>query len=470
MKAIFCLAPTASNVLIKKVVVPQENIVLDSNSNGRYFYSGEVTFDLESDMDSVNIHVFLEVVPIQRYIIIHPIDMSIESYKYFNGNAPFQSIDSLCTGDVGWIRPRKGCTIHWQYSTTDLKNHCRIKIGTGNYLYAHTKTEYFRDGVPSFYEDYRYNNLGLVAQFERTTFTSETDSGKEIKIPKYSKNGQLVVDDTTNPFITNVYDEKGRAIFRQEAVFSGLLVNFVEGYVYDSLSRAVQILQLNFGATAENPGEPVNVEDIVFDAGNRIIRNSKHFGCRVTTCDPIYEFSGKEVIQFYYKDDSSHFPDSTVREFREDARNGKLVSIITNKNTFRPDGLIEESVSISQGMDDPGACWGVQDYDEQKSVYFYDSLSYRYRIDLYEKNAPDSPYVHLSVASICNRREYDTQGNTIRMYDFCDENEKLVFKAEYNDFNHIIRMEDTSVENHTTVINYTWSLIDLDLQDMFFNE
>lgn len=452
-------------VLVKNVKVPREKTVLDSVSSGRCYYSGEVTFDFESSTDSVPIHVYLEDVPFQRYYLTNRSSMNPT-----NGNAHFRLIDSLCSGDVGWTKPKKGCLVHWRYSTENIKNHCRIKIGTGNYLYAHTRTEAYRDGEPIYLEDYRYNNIGLIAQFRRNVSAEDLSYMQGTQTPRYTVSGQLIVDDTVAPFETNAYDEEGRAVFRQQANSSGTLVNYRNSYVYDSLSRAVQTHYLQFGATADNPGTPVNIEYYTFDKANRIIQIESGFGCIVYSCDPVYEFDGKETFKIIYKDDSTSLRDSVVRELREDARNGKLVSRIINRYLYRPDGFIGEIVTISQGLDDPGTCWGFKDDKVGKTVYSsYDSLGYCNRSDSYNWNLTDSLFV-FDPPSRCYRREYDAHGNTVKQFDFCDEDEKLRFTAKFNEFNHITLMEEINIKEQIIAYHYTWDLINLDEQEEFLHD
>jgi hypothetical protein len=320
--------------------------------------------------------------------------------------------------------------------------------------------------------EYDYNNLGLVAQSQVNVLSPDPTLIDNKKTPKYTLDGQVLVNDTTNPFVKNGYDNQSRAIFREEADSGGFNIHFILGYVYDSLSRAVQIQYLPWGATSKNHGTPFNVEYINFDAANRVVLINSGFSCIVNTCTPIYEFDGKEIRQFFYKDNSSSQLDSLVREFREKARNDKLVSRIVNKFSYRQDGLKQEDCWVAIGLDDSGTCWGTQFYQEQKTAYYYDSLGYNIRSDFWERRSVDSDFT-LHSTSLCYRRVYDAWGNTIQQFDFCDTNESLSWEARYNEFNHIIQLEGDGMLNGQKVpyiSTFQWDLLDLEKQKGFLHE
>jgi len=464
----FCQDSLAFKLIVKNVVVPKDQIVLDSISNGSYFFSGVATFDLESSLASINLHVFLAEVPFKRYRIMNEIGIG---ENIFSGNAQFRKIDSLCTGDVGLIKPKKNCVIYWRYSTKNRKNHCQIKIGAGNYYYANTKTEVtsITRGILAGKQEFWYNNLGLLLKSQENAL----DNGKPfviVKVPKYTNDGQVLVDDTTDPFVKNAYDNQSRAVFRQEAIASGYKVNFIFGYLYDSLSRAVQRQHLLFGATSAQPGAPFNIEYITYDDHDRIAFYEINFCFVNFVCrNPYDSIAGKETMKYFYGNGNSTLADSIVRDFFDKNRNYRLVSRIAEKYLYRPDSLIKEDVSISKGYDDSGTCWGSQFYQEGKTIYQYDAMKYVFRYDSWARNSLDSSLKPVPELCLGYRREYDALGNTIKQFDFCDQDETLLWKAQYNKFNFIIQQTGYGISD-TTVANYQWDLLDLDNQKEFLHE
>ena len=467
----YCQDSIDYKVLIKNVVVPQEQITLDSMLNGNYFFSGIAKFDIESSLDSVNIHVYLEDVPFKRYRIMKamPLGMGEDT---FTGNSRFIKIDSICTGDVGRIKSKKNCTVYWHYATKNRKNHCRIKIGTGNFYYANTKTETtsITRGILTSKEEFWYNNLGLLSKREEHSI----NYGSPLvitKVPKYTIDGQVLVDDTTDPFVTNAYDNQGRAIFRQEANANGLQINFVFGYVYDSLSRAVQRQHLPIRAKPfQTFQDSSSTEYISYDSHDRIAMHQSTSTYEKFTClNPYPSITVKQIVKMNYGSTTSRLVDSVVRDFLDINRNFRLVSRIINKFYYRQDGLFNESVSISKGYDDPGSCWGTQFYEERKSVFQYDAFMRQYRYDSWGRNSVDSSLKSLPEFCASYRREYDAQGNTIKQFDFCDQNETLRWTAQYNQFNFIIQQTGYGISD-TSVATYQWELLDLDKQQEILHE
>ena len=69
------------------VLVPPESIRLDSTRGTQRFFSGELTYDLAAEYDSVPVHVFLEEVPMAKTFMIYHEEV---------GRSRFVRIDSLC--------------------------------------------------------------------------------------------------------------------------------------------------------------------------------------------------------------------------------------------------------------------------------------------------------------------------------------------------------------------------------------
>lgn len=204
---------TAFHTFIKNVSVPQSEISLDSTSGGRTYYSGKAYYDIQTPGSAVSVHVYLEEIPFEPYVIY--------TEKYFHGNGKFIKIDSLSSGDLGLMTSKNKCIIHWSYSTINPKNHCRIKVGTGNFLYAKTKDSL--DGTTRW--TYQYNNIGLLASTKIDPISSGSTASHLI-IPKYTRGGQRMIDDTATLFAVNGYDNLERLTFTKEADQIGLILHF----------------------------------------------------------------------------------------------------------------------------------------------------------------------------------------------------------------------------------------------------
>ncbi|MBN1576119.1 MAG: hypothetical protein JW913_06185 [Chitinispirillaceae bacterium] len=431
---------TAYRVLIKNVTVPKELITHDSTVNGRNYFSGIVTYDLESDLDSVDVHVYLEDVPFQRYYITGKtltVEYSDTGYHY--GHVRFIRIDSLCSGDVGKISPKAGCRVYWSYSTTNPKNHCRIKVGVGNFQYV--LTGILTEGEVQPNSTFKYNNLGLIREL----------AGQQY--PKYTLDGQMVVDDTASPLVVCSYDENGRLIYKDNMTYGPIFT-----FYYDSCSRLICLKQHENGATPENPGIVINNFIVTYGDDGYVHSVEKKAGYLVTACSPVWEFIGTEITTYYYSVSVPGRIDSLYREMFETTRNNKLVSRIINKfESFDKVGHVTSVHSIVLGLDDPGTCWdagGISGYGEGRAVYYYDSFGNLYRWESYRRDSPDKEFEKEFTS--CYRREYDDRGNVLRQYTFCDTSEILTSTYEYNRFNHVIR---------NASITYAWDLIDLDEQE-----
>ncbi len=439
---------TAFKVLIKNITVPKESIVLDSSVNGRNHYSGTVTYDLESDLDSVDVHVYLEEVPFRQYYITgKTLTVEYSDTGYHQGHVHFIRIDSLCSGDVGKISPKAGCRVNWSYSTTNPKNHCRIKVGVGNFQYV--LTQVLEEGKEQTGPTFKYNDLGLLSEL----------SGQ--KYPKYTVDGQMAADDTASPFIICSYDEKGRLIYKDNSVYGPIFT-----FEYDSCSRVVSVKQHDIGATPENPGTILNNFSVTYGNDGYVHTVSKKAGYLVSACSPVWEFIGTEITTYYYSPSVSGRIDSLYREMFETKRNNKLVSRIININEYSDDGYVTVLRSIVLGLDDPGTCWGaggMLGYGETRTVYSIDSAGFTCGYDSFRRNSPDKEFE--KSYSDCWRREYDDQGNVLRQYRDCDTNEILTCTYDYNRFNHVVRMAQYKDNRESSGNTYTWELIDLDAQE-----
>jgi len=438
--------------VVSSVHVPPDNIVLDSVAAGRYYYTGTASYRLQADEDSVQIHAYLEFVPFERFMIPRPFAKEVNHHRVLGGHARFRRIDSLCTGDVGWVQPGDSLSFVWRYSTTDASNHCRIKVGVGNLVYVNTKTTDYKAGEQTSRFVYRYNNRGLLAK----TISDHLPP----KVALYNRHGQLLVDDTTSPFVTNAYDSLNRLVFAREANESGVHLNFIYGYKYDSLSRAVEVRGLRWGATPQAPGIPSNVEHISYDSLSRIVNTQKQVSVEVKTCAPVYHFVGELTREYFYSPGSLK-PDSLLRIYTETARD-KVVSRILNRYSYDRNSQLAQIHTLVYGLDEPGACWGPEDGSESVWTRLHDSLGHEYRIESRHRSFSDSAYTVSS--ALCRRRDYDTEGNTVVQYDFCDENEVVAWRAGYNEYNHIeVRwVPSDSSETPLNQAIYRWELLNLD--------
>lgn len=96
-------------------------------------------------------------------------------------------------------------------------------------------------------------------------------------------------------------------------------------------------------------------------------------------------------------------------------------------------------------------------------------MKYVFRYDSWARNSLDSSLKPVPELCLGYRREYDALGNTIKQFDFCDQDETLLWKAQYNKFNFIIQQTGYGISD-TTVANYQWDLLDLDNQKEFLHE
>jgi hypothetical protein len=446
-----------SGVFIKNVMVPQQEIALDSIVAPRFFYSGNAYYDLEAQ-GPAQVHIYLEEIPFEPYTIIL---FTKTGDTHYCGHARFVKIDSLCSGDVGIVQGKTHCSIKWSYSTTNPANHCRIKIGLGNYLYA--KTQDSLEGQIRW--TYTYNCTGTIA----STMIDSIDVGsigRKVVVPKYTKGGQIMIDDTSHPFAVNGYDEKERMTYAREASTDGLILHYIYGFVYDTSNRVIEQQMLQFESSPENPGQPFNTIYYSYDSAGRLKTETQNRSFIFN--NPIFwpvsvPFDTKLVTNYFYNQDFSK-PCSSVAMYYDLNRNLMPLSRGFQQTFFSAAGRIDSTFSIEQGLDSPGTVYGPRTYRETRRVPVYDDHDFAYRsMTWYKYFSPDSPFVR-DDDGYCYRREYDNAGNIIKQFDYCDTNEQLAWSMKYNEFNAPIMQEDPdqSIPGKSFRTWYTWDLLDLD--------
>jgi hypothetical protein len=458
---VFSVDTTAYNTIIKNVSVPQSEISLDSVSGGKTFYSGRAYYDIQTPGVPVPVHVYLEENPFGQYVIY--------TQKYFHGRGKFRKIDSLCTGDIGLVQSKQHCTVQWKYSTNNPANHCRIKIGLNNYLYAKTKDSL--EGQTRWI--YNYNNIGTIASTHIDNIGSGSTPSQTI-VPKYSKGGQLMVDDTGKPFAVNGYDERERMTFTKEADQTGLIVHFLYGYVYDDKNRAIQKQQLQFGSTPQLPGTPFKADTFSYDSLDRLIHET---GPHSYIFENTIFWPDTHTFNVLIKSDYSYSynSDKWIISFdlyydRDNAM--KLLCSCTQYNYYNASGHLDSIHSIVKGLDAVGTIYGPRTYEEVRTVPFYDIWNYSYHSATWNKYySPDSPYVNDN-DNECFRREYDNAGNVLKQFDGCDSSEQLVWTKQYNKYNAPIlqQVPDQINPGINYITRFYWELINLDTATEYYHE
>jgi hypothetical protein len=451
---------TAFHTFIKNVSAPQSEITLDSISGGRSYYSGKAYFDIETPGTAVSVHVYLEEVPFEPYVIY--------TQKHFHGNGKFINIDSLSTGDIGLLLSKKQCVVRWSYSTTNAANHCRIKIGTGNFLYAKSKDSL--EGQTRWI--YKYNNIGIIASTQIDSIGSGSIPSHLI-IPKYTLGGQRMIDDTGSPFAVNGYDNLERMTFTQEASQNGYILHFIYGYTYDEKNRAIQKQQLPFGSTPKMPGTPFKVDTFSYDSLDRLTHENRPLSYIFN--NPIFWPTSKQFnviikTDYYYDQNSDNTKQSFALYYDKD-RNLKPLCSITQDFLYNSSGKLDSSHTISRGLDTIGNIYGPTFYDERRDITIYDAHGYDYKSIAWERHSPDSSFQNLNF-SYCYRREYDNVGNVIKQFDLCDSNEYLVWTMSYNEYNAPILQQVPNQINAGTsnIYRFTWELVNLDSAQEYYHE
>jgi hypothetical protein len=446
-----------SGVFITNTMVPQQEISLDSIVLARYFYSGNAYYDLEAQ-GPTQVHIYLEEIPFDPYTII---SYTKTGDTHYYGHAEFIKIDSLCSGDVGIVQGKTHCSIKWKYSTINPSNHCRIKIGVGNYLYAKTKDS-LEGQTRSIYS---YNRTGTIAS---TTIDSlGTLASRKIVVPKYTRCGQIIIDDISHPFAVNGYDEEERMTYAREADDYGFVIHYIYGFVYDSCNREVEHQTLRFGASPENPGQPTSSIFFSYDSMGRLKTEIKNLSFLFDNDIfwPIRNvpFNTRLEIGYFYNKTFAK-PSSSVAIYYDRNRNLMPIDRVTENFYYSAQGQIDSTLTIEQGLDSPGTVYGPRTYSERKVIPVYDEHSFAFKNVTWLKYfSSDSPFVRID-DSYCRRREYDTTGNILKQFEHCDTNERLVWSMQYNEFNAPIMQEfyDQSSTGKIQRIWYNWDLISLD--------
>jgi hypothetical protein len=452
---------TAFQVFINKVSVPLAEIILDSVSNGRYYYSGMAYYSIETPGTAVSVHVYLEEVPFEPYVIY--------TEKYFHGNGKFVKIDSLSSGDIGPMTTKSNCVVRWSYSTSNTKNHCRIKIGTGNLLYAKTKDSL--EGKSRW--TYTYNNIGLLASTRFDSLGPGSERSRLI-VPKYSRGGQRTIDDTSTLFAVNGYDTFERLTFTKEADLLGLIVNFFYGYVYDEKNRAIQKQQLDFSSTPQNHGVPIKIDTFFYDSLDRVIREIRSMSYNFY--NPIF-WPDTKTFNVLIKTDNYYLTNSdklarSYSPYYDKDQNLKLICAVFIENYFGPASRLDSSHSIEKGLDSIGTVYGPRTYREFRSIPMYDEHDFAYRLERWHKYySPDSQFIK-EPGGYCYRREYDNAGNIIKQYDGCDAQETLQWSMVFNKFNAPVIQSGSDPINPGNSFNkhFTWELLDLDTAKEYYHE
>jgi hypothetical protein len=432
MSLVHALDPRFQEAIIRDVTVPTNRITVDSLPEGGYRYSGELTYNLESSLDSIQLHVYLETVPFARYFV---------KEQWEGGQGALMRIDSLCTGDLGWVRPKSGNLIHWTFTTPDKSLHARIKVGMANldYVLRERRDYASADTMNPIVTRFGYDNRGLD------------------KSMTYNLHGQVLFDP---PYRWRRYDAGNRLVYEQLGMNATL--QFIFGWVYDSLSRAVEKDHLPPGFAPESPGKPFNRELYQFDAASRMTRSQKYLSATQFACNRDYRFYGLDIQEYFYRDAAFPLPDSTVRSYLDTAKQNKLLLREHQSFRYNPDSTVDSYDHWTEGFDVPGTCWSPEYDMEDRGKIQYDAHRHPFKTLLEIRTSPSGAF---KTDSSCNVQDYDERGNPIRSYLGCTD--KVDWEAAYNIFNHKMEEKhylDGAVNSRT---RYQWELIDLDQQEEF---
>ncbi|MBD3242936.1 MAG: hypothetical protein GF331_20255 [Chitinivibrionales bacterium] len=432
------------------VEVPQELVSLDSVVGQRHYFSGTAQYTLVAAQDSLIIHVYLEYVPIARYLNYPFLG------EYEVGHAPMQCIDSLCDGDVGWVKPGRDLQVRWRYSTVSATSHCRIKIGLANYLYANTSRRMGTD-----VKRYEYNRLGELARTITSTISAADTVVVDTAVPLYTVHGQMTVDDTSAPYNTIVYDSLGRAVLRQRASPDGLIWHYTYGYGYDSAGRATHQYHLPFGTSVYDWDAALNRDRYTYDALGRLSYCDSYLSARQfpPECGG-FTFDGLSTAHLSYQG-TGETVTRRRQAYIDTARGDTLVRIQTDYYHGGFAAGPDSAVANTTYLGPVGTCWGSdKGMTAVKSVHSYDWTGRQVAVDYYSRTAADSPWVY--TGSKCTRAVYDASGNTIEQYDFCRQEERLQWEATFDQYNYrqrLIQYHGVGTSDTTWMV---WELLDLD--------
>lgn len=384
-------------VRFSSVTVPPQSIRLDSTRGSLRHFSGELTYDLASDYDSVPVHVYFEEVPVQRTFMIHGEE---------TGRAPFVRIDSLCTGDLGWVKPKPGCRVRWRYATSNPRNHCRLKVGMANleYLVAWDSTASVGTGSR---REFAYNSLGLPVR---------RVAGGTTAAYAYSRHGFPLFEP---PYSWTRYDSLSRRTYFQYG--QGPTLQAIFGYAYDSLSRLAEIRSLPPGYPMEAPGPPFNREKFRLDGRNRVVYREINLKAEGYACNPAFRFDGVEKSNtWYYEDAAGGKIDSTVVEYHDSTRAAPLLFRTTRVTRRDRDSLLVDELETSTGFDSsPGSCFAPAFDGQTRREYKLDNQGWPAKTEVSYKSA--SGTVFSAVDTLCAPREYDAAGRVVRSFLSCED-------------------------------------------------
>jgi hypothetical protein len=390
-------SPDPLQVRFSSVTVPPQSIRLDSTRGLFRHYSGELTYDLASAYDSVPVHVYFEEVPVQRTFMIH----SEEA-----GRARFVRIDSLCGGDLGWVKPKRGCRVRWRYATANPRNHCRLKVGLANLEYLVASDSSKSEGIEAG-RDFSYNRLGLPVRRSVGTSTATYT---------YNRHGYPLF---TPPYIWTRYDSLSRRIYYQYG--QGATLQAIFGYAYDSLSRLAEIRHLPSGYPMEAPGPPFNREMFRLDGKNRVVYREAKLEAREFMCNPQFTFKGTDrSFIWYYENSAGEKIDSTVREHLDSTRASPLLVRITTVTRRNRDSQLVEELETFTGFDTaPGSCFAPAYNSQTRRDFQLDGQGWPAKTVVWFKSASESAFS--PVDTLCSPREYDAAGRIVgSRYDCAD--------------------------------------------------
>ncbi|MEO6097106.1 MAG: hypothetical protein ABIW76_16070 [Fibrobacteria bacterium] len=376
-------------VRFSAITVPPQSVRLDSTRGALRFYSGELTYNLATDYDSVPVHVYFEEVPVQKTFLIQRED---------SGRAAFVRIDSMCSGDLGWVKPSQGLRVRWRYSTANSRNHCRLKVGMANleYLVAYDSS---KSGGFASRHDFAYNRLGLPVRWMVGTETVDYAYNR-FGFPLFAP-----------PYIWTRYDSLSRRIYYQYGQGANLQAIF--GYTYDSLSRLNEIQHLPGGYPMEAPGPPFNREVFRLDNRNRVVYKEAKLEALQFMCNPQFTFKGTDrSFIWYYENSAGEKIDSTVREHLDSTKVAPLLVRITTVTRRNRDSQLMDELETFTGFDTaPGSCFAPAYNSQTRYDFQADSQGWPAKTVVWFKTASETAFA--PVDTLCSPREYDATGRIL---------------------------------------------------------
>ncbi len=348
-----------STTYIKNIRIDADDNAEPGDDDTTFWFSGTARYDLESDQDSVDIHIYFEYVP---FGVGRAFNHELE-----RGYNHFICIDSLSSGDIGMVAPGDNHEIKWRFKTRNGDNQCRIKIGRLNGLYTPISSYNSSHGAHARMitnKEYSYNNMGLKSE-NKITYNSNRDSGftsTSVDIPLYTKYGQLIKSDESSdkPEKLKRYNDRHLVVFDREGW--GATLHYVFGAVYDSERRIIERYSLSPDHVdfTEEDRETFYPPDYILeydDQDRYVLRKQYKGGLSCKDC-PDYNFAGYEAYRRYFSSPDRKIPDSTVIscvDTNEDDQ--KHRSIITNE-TITINGEVKHDSTHEYNMytGSPGTC------------------------------------------------------------------------------------------------------------------